>query len=184
MESLKTPERMAKDSAKSNYNREKEVKAFDESKIGVKGLVDSGVDKIPRIFIHDPNRLNKHVCSGNSKFGVPVIDLEGIDNEDASKRSKVVEEIKEACETGGFFQIVKHGIPVNILEEVIEGVCGFHEQDPDVKKNFYSRDYMRKAYYNTNFDLHQSPSSNWRDTLICILAPRGPTPQDLPSNCR
>ena len=29
-----------------------EIKAFDDTKLGVKGLVDAGVMKIPRIFIH------------------------------------------------------------------------------------------------------------------------------------
>ncbi len=31
---------------------ESEPKAFDDTKVGVKGLVDAGVTKIPRIFIH------------------------------------------------------------------------------------------------------------------------------------
>ncbi|XP_034685758.1 1-aminocyclopropane-1-carboxylate oxidase homolog [Vitis riparia] len=36
----------------SEYDRESELKAFDGSKTGVKGLVDAGVTKIPRIFIN------------------------------------------------------------------------------------------------------------------------------------
>ena len=36
----------------SEYDRESELKAFDGSKTGVKGLVDVGVTKIPRIFIN------------------------------------------------------------------------------------------------------------------------------------
>jgi hypothetical protein len=35
----------------SKYDRMSELKAFDESKAGVKGLADAGVTKIPRIFI-------------------------------------------------------------------------------------------------------------------------------------
>lgn len=34
------------------YDKAKEVKEFDDTKAGVKGLVDSGVTKIPRFFIH------------------------------------------------------------------------------------------------------------------------------------
>jgi hypothetical protein len=40
----------------SAYDREAEVKAFDDSKAGVNGLVESGISKIPRIF---------HTGSGN-----------------------------------------------------------------------------------------------------------------------
>ncbi|KAK9107588.1 hypothetical protein Syun_023599 [Stephania yunnanensis] len=32
--------------------RREELKAFDDTKAGVKGLVDAGVTKIPRIFIN------------------------------------------------------------------------------------------------------------------------------------
>ena len=42
------------DNVFSDYDRAKEVKEFDETKAGVKGLVDSGVVKIPRFFIHPP----------------------------------------------------------------------------------------------------------------------------------
>jgi hypothetical protein len=35
----------------SNYDRAKEVKEFEEIKAGVKGLIDSGVTKIPRFFV-------------------------------------------------------------------------------------------------------------------------------------
>jgi len=36
-----------------------EVKAFDATKAGVKGLVDSGVTKIPRFFVHPPEDVQK-----------------------------------------------------------------------------------------------------------------------------
>ena len=34
----------------SNFDRKSEIQAFDESKTRVKGLLDSGVTQIPRIF--------------------------------------------------------------------------------------------------------------------------------------
>ncbi|KAM1380513.1 hypothetical protein ACFX2I_022231 [Malus domestica] len=38
---------------KTNYDQKSEVKAFDETKEGVKGLVDEGITEVPRIF-HQP----------------------------------------------------------------------------------------------------------------------------------
>ncbi|XP_018720527.2 1-aminocyclopropane-1-carboxylate oxidase homolog 1-like [Eucalyptus grandis] len=40
-----------------HYDGAKEAKEFDETKDGVKGLVDSGVTKVPRLFIHPPQNL-------------------------------------------------------------------------------------------------------------------------------
>jgi hypothetical protein len=63
-------------------------------------------------------------------------------------------------------------------------VLRFHEQDTDIKKEFYSRDITKRAYYNTNFDLYVTPAVNWRDSLSCVMAPQPLDPQELPSVCR
>lgn len=169
----------------SNYDRKSELKALDDSKAGVKGLVDAGLAKIPRIFIHEQQKLNEAISPGDdSNFSIPVISLEGID-QDPSVRARIIDQVRHACESWGFFQVVNHGIPVQILEETIDGIRRFHEQDQEVKKEIYSRDYTNKqVLYNTNFDLYQAPAANWRDTLSCVLAPRAPSLEELPTVCR
>ncbi|KAK7277214.1 hypothetical protein RIF29_18365 [Crotalaria pallida] len=168
-----------------DYDRASELQAFDDTKDGVKGLVDAGVTKIPRIFHHPLDESSKDSASaGSSKeLGVPCIDLEGI-QDDPTRRKEVVEKVREASETWGFFQVVNHGIPVSVLEEVKNGVLGFYEQDSEVKREFYSRDPTRPLVYNSNFDLYSSPAANWRDTFFCFMAPHPPKPEDLPSVCR
>ncbi|XP_075511581.1 1-aminocyclopropane-1-carboxylate oxidase homolog 1-like [Primulina tabacum] len=166
----------------TTYDRHAELKAFDETKVGVKGLVDSGVTKVPRIFIHPPHNLDKiNTSDTDSKF--PVIDLDGFDK-DPVKRERVVEEIRVASETWGFFQVVNHGIPIGILEEMLDGVLRFNEQAPEIRKKYYSRDYSKTMAYNCNFDLYSSPAANWRDSFYCAMAPRTPQPEELPAVCR
>ncbi|ONI26637.1 hypothetical protein PRUPE_1G036700 [Prunus persica] len=170
----------------SNYDRTSELKALDDSKAGVKGLVDAGLAKIPRIFIHDPTKIIKNEpISPNegSGFGIPVISLEGI-AKDAGQRAQVINQVRQASEKWGFFQVVNHEIPVQDLEEMIDGIRRFHEQEQAVKEEIYSRDYTKKVLYNTNFDLYHAPAANWRDTLSCVLAPQAPNLEELPSICR
>ena len=62
----------------------------------------------------------------------------------------------------------------------MEAVKGFHEQDTETKKQYYSRDYVKKVVYNSNFDLYTNAVANWRDSLYLIMAPDPPTPQELP----
>ncbi|CAK7357383.1 unnamed protein product [Dovyalis caffra] len=165
------------------YDRQSELKAFDDTKAGVKGLVDSGLAKLPRMFIDDQFQLNgKPECS-NWKFSIPVIDLDSVDRS-ARQRTEVIEQVREACAKWGFFQVVNHGIPVSVLDETIDGIRRFHEQDIEEKKWFYSRDYSKNVLYNTNFDFYSAPSTNWRDSLTCVMAPDPPTPEELPAVCR
>ena len=172
-------------SFKAEYDRETELKAFDETKAGVKGLVDAGVTEIPRIF-HYPvsdDYIQNSSVSGETPLSIPVIDLKGL-NKDANQRKEIVEKLREASETWGFFQIVNHGIPESVLEEMKDGVRCFFEQETEVKKEFYTRDPTKPVVYNSNFDLYSGISTNWRDTFMIHMAPNPPKPEDLPKVCR
>jgi isopenicillin N synthase-like dioxygenase len=110
--------------------------------------------------------------------------LQQVIDEDPSQRAELIERVRYACENWGFFQVVNHGIPLTVLDGMVDGIRRFNEQDPEEKKRVYSRDTSRTAYFNSNFDLYQAPATNWRDTLSCVIAPRKPNPEDLPSVCR
>ncbi|WCJ24007.1 2-oxoglutarate (2OG) and Fe(II)-dependent oxygenase superfamily protein [Euphorbia peplus] len=169
----------------STCDRNKQLKDFDDTKSGVKGLVDAGVAKIPDIFIHNhQSNIYDNSTSSNHKHTIPVINLEAV-HKDANDRRQVINKVGEACRKWGFFQVVNHGIEVTLLEDMIDSIRKFHEQDIEEKKKLYSRDYTGKmVYYNSNFDLYSETPCNWRDTLNCVLAPRSPNPQDLPPVCR
>ena len=167
----------------SEYDRKSELIAFDDSKAGVKGLVDAGVAKIPRMFIHPQHNLREKSVSTNAQLRIPIIDLEGV-NSDAILRAKIIDKVRNACEIWGIFQIVNHGILKCVLEEMIKGIRRFNEQDTEVKKEFYTRDFSKKVTFVSNFDLFQAPAATWKDSFSCIIAPNPPDPTDMPAVCR
>ncbi|XP_010443716.1 PREDICTED: 1-aminocyclopropane-1-carboxylate oxidase homolog 12 isoform X2 [Camelina sativa] len=163
-----------------------ERKAFDETKEGVKGIVDAKITQIPRIFHHPQDALtDKKPSVSISDLEIPIIDFASV-HVDKTSREAVVEKVRSAAETWGFFQVVNHGVPLNVLEEIKDAVRRFHEDDPEVKKLYFSRDAAKKKFfYNSNFDLYSSSSSvNWRDSIECYIAPDPPAPEELPETCR
>ncbi|KAI7753772.1 hypothetical protein M8C21_011691 [Ambrosia artemisiifolia] len=169
-------------------DRSNQLRAFDATKAGVKGLVDAaagGVVDIPNIFIRPPDEVAQDLELSRSSVQVPVIDLNGVGEKGSLRRHKIVNEIKHASETWGFFQVVNHGIPNKVLEDTLKGMREFHEQDVEVKKDYYSRDPERMVKLNTNYDLYMSSAANWRDTLVIDMANTYDLHlHDLPSVCR
>ncbi|KAL5981367.1 hypothetical protein ACLOJK_015422 [Asimina triloba] len=175
--------------AVSDYDRQKDLKAFDDTKAGVKGLVDAGISKIPRIFIIPPEEMiksstNTHVVN-SAQLQIPTIDLQRVLLDgDIRQRAEIVDKIRQASSRWGFFQVVNHGVGVDVLERVLEGVVRFFEQPQEVKMEYYTRDSGKSVLYSSNFDLYQSKAANWRDTLSFVMAPKPLDPLDLPAACR
>ncbi|KAK7324352.1 hypothetical protein VNO77_27885 [Canavalia gladiata] len=168
----------------SSHDRLCELKAFDDSKAGVQGLVENGVTKVPPMFHCGESNLNDHLTSeSNSEFSIPLIDLRGI-HDDPVLRGDVVGKVRYACEKWGFFQVINHEIPIDVLDEMIKGTCRFHQQDAKVRKEYYTRDPSRKVVYVSNYSLYHEPAANWKDTLGCTMAPHPPEAEELPAVCR
>ncbi|XP_066323866.1 DIBOA-glucoside dioxygenase BX6-like [Miscanthus floridulus] len=91
-----------------SYDRLSELKAFDDTKAGDKGLLDAGVTTVPAIFCHhqDGPQVSPSSSSGSTISVIPVIDLSAADT---TARAEVVAQVKAAAETVGFFQLVNHG---------------------------------------------------------------------------
>lgn len=166
------------------YDRSTELKEFDDTKAGVKGLVDAGIVSIPKMFIRPAEELveelNLFQCQTNTE--VPVIDLSNI--QDRSRREQIVDEVRIASEEWGFFQVINHGIPLTVLDEMIDAVRMFNEQDLELKKEFYTRDPKKNVKFNSNFDLYASQTADWRDSLTLSVFDFDPDPNEMPEVCR
>ncbi|ESR33423.1 hypothetical protein CICLE_v10006504mg [Citrus x clementina] len=162
------------------YDRAKELKAFDDMKAGVKGLVDAGVVNTPRIFIRPHEELAEELTIHRTKLQVPDIDLDGIrdNNED------IVDQVQAASQTWGFFQFINRGVPLNLIQEMIEGVHKFNEQDVEVKKQFYTREPTRNVRFNSNFDLYHSRTASWRIRWLFLLQVPKVEVNEVPEVCR
>ncbi|KAL9668309.1 hypothetical protein QQ045_002689 [Rhodiola kirilowii] len=179
---VSTEQETATPSIQPDQQRLAELKAFDETKSGVKGLVDAGLTQIPKIFINK-GKDNIKVAPSHNHIKFPSIDLQKLSNGDPNMRRSIIEQVRSASESWGFFHVVNHGIPLGTLEEMILGVKRFFEQDDEVKRAWYTRDVTKKLVFNANFDLYSASAANWRDTFLVIAAPEPLKPEDLPQPC-
>lgn len=69
-----------------------------------------------------------------SAFAVPTINLSAyLQHPDSSEASSVVEQIRAACATSGFFQLIGHGIPESLQQQAFEAARTFFTL-PDEEK--------------------------------------------------
>ncbi|KAL2921396.1 1-aminocyclopropane-1-carboxylate oxidase-like protein 1 [Bienertia sinuspersici] len=167
-------------------DRINDLKAFDEEKTGVKGLVDAGTTSIPSIFVRPLEDRSKDFSTCHENISVPIIDFAHF-GENNEQDEKIIKEIILASKNWGFFQVINHEIPLELLEKMIEGTKRFHEQDDESKKKFYSREFQsKKVTYFSNHDLYNSNAANWRDSLYVNTLFHGGEvdPQELPPICK
>ncbi|KAK2970147.1 hypothetical protein RJ640_019615 [Escallonia rubra] len=181
---------MASFSSDGHYEWAKEVKAFDETKAGVKGLVDAGVVKLPKLFIHRPETLNHPSPPCNDTisavlFELPTIDFTGLERGGVgARRREVVDEIRKASEEWGFVRIVNHGVPLSVMDAMLDGIRRFHEQPQEAKTHLYSSDSTRSVRFNSNVSLGDLDPACWRDLLTCVFRDDTLDPQAIPAVCR
>ncbi|TYH01675.1 hypothetical protein ES288_A09G078800v1 [Gossypium darwinii] len=131
----------------TTYDRFQELKAFDDSKSGVED--HDSVKPIP------------------TQFTIPVVDLENI----KTRSDEVVEGIRKAGGEIGFFQVVNHGVPQSVLEEMLAAARGFHELPTEVKKSYYTREKTKKVIYGSNFDLYDVLCLTYQLQILQIKSP-------------
>ncbi|CAO2193963.1 unnamed protein product [Urochloa humidicola] len=143
------------------------LRAFEESRTGVRGLVESGVSSVPDIFRHpDPYASIPHAPPTAS---IPVVDL-SLPFPDAAAAAS------DAARTWGFFHLVNyHQPPASSSDDyparALAAVRAFNELPPSERAPHYGRAVDGGVNYSTNVDLYNSPAASWRDTIQVMLGP-------------
>ncbi|KAL3530146.1 hypothetical protein ACH5RR_009468 [Cinchona calisaya] len=131
---------------------------------GVKGLSKLGLETIPQNYIQPPEeRLDKNQIVHQES--IPIIDVSNWDD------PKVVFSISEAAAKWGFFQIINHGIPLEVLENVMEAAHKFFELPSEEKRKYLKENSPTpNVQLKTSFSLAEKVLE-WKDFLMHFYFP-------------
>ncbi|XP_022717457.1 feruloyl CoA ortho-hydroxylase 1-like [Durio zibethinus] len=147
---------------------------------GVKGIVDAGISKVPQAYIQP---LAEQIGKKNaSKHELPPIDLSRLYGPD---HDEVVKEIVRAAETLGFFQVVNHGVPVELLESLKEAAHNFFGLPPE-RKAVYRKEVSPTPLvkYGTSFVPEKEKALEWKDYISMAYTNDAEALQHWPVECR
>lgn len=106
--------------------------------------------------------------------GIPLIDLSILDTQ------LVVSQIAEACKNWGFFQVINHGVPLQLQEKVLLASKSFFSQSKEEKQSVRRDELNPLGYYDTE---HTKNVRDWKEVFDFtvenpMLMPDSPDPQD------
>ncbi|CAM8880214.1 unnamed protein product [Rhodiola kirilowii] len=143
----------------------------------VQALSQIGISQVPPQFIQPPeNRpVSRKPQSStdtipieadlpHAALHVPVIDLTGFDSD---RRDEIRSQIGQVCEDWGAFQVINHGIPVRLLDEMRQVGLTFFNDFPIEEKLKYACDTTAAATegYGTRMLVGAADDAvlDWRD---------------------
>lgn len=126
---------------------------------GITGLVDSGIQKVPERYILPPQQrfdLTKVV----SQDPILIIDVSNWDD------PEVIKSICEASGKWGFFQIINHGIPLQVLENITDAAHSFFGLPNEQRSKYYKgASPSETVFLATSFSPQAEVALEWRDYL-------------------
>ncbi|CAD5322880.1 unnamed protein product [Arabidopsis thaliana] len=127
---------------------------------GVKGMIDSGLSSVPRPFVQP---LSERIPTQKALTceATQPIDLSNLDG---PQHKEVAKQIVEAAETLGFFQVVNHGVSVELLELLKSSAHEFFAQAPE-EKSMYLKEVSpsKLVKYGTSFVPDKEKAIEWKD---------------------
>lgn len=147
---------------------------------GVKGLVDSGLSKVPPRYIQPPQeRIDKLSSRPHNLLAIDLSDLGG------AFHNRAAEAIARAAETLGFFQVVNHGVPLELLESLKTAAHRFFSLPPE-KKSVYLKGVSPSpsVKYGTSFVPEKEKALEWKDYISMVYSDDAHALQYWPEECK
>ncbi|KAA8549651.1 hypothetical protein F0562_001331 [Nyssa sinensis] len=145
---------------------------------GVKGLAELGLKTLPKQYIQ-PLEERQSLSNVVPENSIPIIDMSNWDN------PKVAESICDAAEKWGFFQIVNHGVPHEVLDNVKDATQRFFGLSAEEKRK-YSKEQSstNNVRFGTSFNVQEEKALEWKDYLSLFYVSDDEAAELWPSVCK
>jgi non-haem dioxygenase in morphine synthesis N-terminal len=140
-----------------------------EQVVPVQSLLESGLSTIPQQYIKPPSDRPSFSNAKHNQHNIPVIDLNGLMDDVAGCRA-TIQAISAACQEWGFFQVVNHGVSVELMERVRETWRMFF-QLPTNEKQVYSNSPKTYEGYGSRLGVEKGAILDWGDYYFLNLMP-------------
>lgn len=143
-----------------------------EPVVQVQSLSESGLTEIPARYVKPPSERPCDVSLLNGPeqgLEVPVIDLGGLVG-DSGERQATMQAISDACREWGFFQVVNHGVSLDLVERMRKVWKEFFHL-PMEEKKAYANSPETYEGYGSRLGVEKDAILDWTDYFFFYLYP-------------
>ncbi|KAF4356285.1 hypothetical protein F8388_000732 [Cannabis sativa] len=144
---------------------------------GVKGLADLGIEAVPQQYIQPLHERFDSSITNTQHSTIPIIDFSNSDD------PLVKEAICEAAANWGFFQIVNHGIPIDILHGLKASVHRFFDLPVPEKRKYLKDSPSESVRLATSFSPRAEQVLEWKDYLMMLYVSEDEASASWPPEC-
>ncbi|KAI6675214.1 hypothetical protein NL676_003120 [Syzygium grande] len=170
------------------------LQSWPEPIVRVQALSESGITRIPEGYVKPPSERPSPVPNftprdhdhTHDSINIPVIDLAGImSSGDGS--TPLLERISYVCQEWGFFQVVNHGVSVELMGAAREVWREFFRLPVEAKQE-YANNPCTYEGYGSRIGVERGATLDWCDYFFLHYLPRSVRNPSkwpaLPLSCR
>uniref|UniRef100_A0A0E0IWE0 Fe2OG dioxygenase domain-containing protein n=1 Tax=Oryza nivara TaxID=4536 RepID=A0A0E0IWE0_ORYNI len=124
--------------------------------------------QIPDRYIRPEAGTEEVICGQGINTAIPVIDLAKLLNPQSSQEECA--KLRSACQHWGFFQLVNHGVPDDVISDVRRDLTEFFKL-PLEAKEAYAKPPDKYEGYGQHFVVSEKQKLDWGDLLHLRLRP-------------
>eukprot|EP00438_Fugacium_kawagutii_P011739 Skav222913 [mRNA] locus=scaffold1489:220515:220994:+ [translate_table: standard] len=109
---------------------------------------------------------------GQGESLVPIIDIGALSGDDRALQKEVAAKIGKACEEIGFFVVVNHGIPTDVIDTAWNQTLEFFDLPLEEKKKYVSEDEAKNPYGTLAAEVWNFSTFLWCRVFVSQLPPR------------
>ncbi|XP_051133375.1 jasmonate-induced oxygenase 4-like [Andrographis paniculata] len=135
---------------------------------GVQHLSESGIQKIPEVFVRPPSERPNFKGDADVVVEIPVIDMSELLH--SSTKEKAMAMLDKACKEWGFFQLVNHGVNSELMSRMRETWIDFFKLSVEEKRK-YAPDPITNEGYGSRVGVSKKQTSDWGDYFFLHCFP-------------
>lgn len=145
---------------------------------GVKGLSEMDIQELPKQYIQPESERPSDMKVVEESW-IPIIDVSNWDD------PKVVKSVCDAAQKWGFFQIINHGVPLDVLENVKRATHAFFALPPEEKRKYFKENSpSNHVRLSTSFIPEAESALEWKDYLSLFYVSDEEALSIWPAVCR